>query len=216
MANKKRLWALLVFLLIPVILIAGGALFAAIDPEKLAGHTHYVRNFRLLQLVRSGVMLAMFGSVVLAWFAACLLLIRSKSQPYGWLPLAFLGPFGLVVLASLRDLNPRPSDLYERFIRRLNIWLRGAYEVGFFVLVWNVAWQMMLIKREASISFESVMTGVSRQEILDQQNASSGMWAFSELNEVMYFFALLYLLRPICVNVLGAVFGRRGSPEVSS
>lgn len=209
--NRKHFWALLVFLTIPVILLAGGALFAAIDPERLAGHTHYVRNFRLLQLVRSGIMLAMFGSVAVAWLVACLLLLRAKSQAYTWLLLAFLGPFGFAFLALLRDRSPDPADLYEQLIRRLNLFFRAVYETGFFVLAWNIAWELMLIKREATISLQSAMTGLSRDQILEQQNASSGMWAFSELNEVMYFFVLLYLLRPVCVNVMGSIFKRRCS-----
>lgn len=204
--NRKYLWAVVVFLAIPVILVMGGAIFAAIDPERLAGHVNYARNFQLLQMARGAAMMAMFGAVVVAWFVACALLIRSKSRPWNWLPLSLLGPFGFAILASLRDLSPQPSDLYESFVRRLNIWLRALYEAVIFVAAWNIAWEMMLVKREATISLQSVMTGVSRDQIIAEQNASSGMWAFSELNEVMYFFVLLYLLRPICVNVVGAAF----------
>ena len=204
--NRKYLWAVVVFLAIPVILMAGGAIFAAIDPERLAGHVHYARNFQLLQMAKGAAMLAMFGAVVVVWFVACALLIRSKSRTWRWLALALLGPIGFAILASLRDLSPQPSDLYESFIRRLNRWLRALYEAVIFVAAWNVAWEMMLAKREATISLQAAMTGVSRDQILAEQNASSGMWAFSELNEVMYFFVLLYLLRPICVNVVGAAF----------
>lgn len=160
-------------------------------------------------------MLAMFGSVVVAWFVACLLLLRSRSRSYGWLPLALLGPIGLVILASLRDLGSQPCDLYERFIRSLNVFFRIAYETGFLILGWMLAWQMMLSKREITISLQAAATGLSRNQVLDQQNASSGMWAFGELAEVMYFFALLYLLRPICVNVVGSVLKHRRASEVA-
>ena len=119
--------------------MAGGALSFAIDPERLAGHAHYVRNYRLLELVRGGVMLAMFGAVVVAWFVTCLLVLRSKRQPHQWLLLALLGPIGLVFLASLRNLSPDPSDLYEHFIRRLNGFFRVVYEVGFLMLVWTLS-----------------------------------------------------------------------------
>jgi hypothetical protein len=187
----------------------GGSLAAAIDPEKLAGHTHYVRNFRLLELARGAVMLAMFGSVVIAWFASCLLLLNSKHQPYGWLLLAFLGPIGLVCLTALRDLTPDPTDLYERLIRKLNWFFRAVYEIAFLMLAWTLAWEMMLLKREGTIFLQSVMTGASRQQILDEQNASSGMWAFGELLDVIYFFALLYLVRPVCVNLVGRLARRR-------
>jgi hypothetical protein len=206
--NRKYLWAVVVFLAIPVILVVGGAIFAAIDPERLAGHTHYARNFQLLQMARHAAMLAMFGAVAVAWFVACALLIRSKGRSWRWLALAVLGPIGFVILASLRDLRPQPSDLYESFIRRLNIGWRALYEAVIFVAAWNVAWEMMLAKREATISLQAMLRGVSRAQIIDEQNASSGMWAFSELNEVMYFLVLLYLLRPICVNVVGSVVRR--------
>lgn len=201
--------------MIPVIWMAGGALIAVIDPEKLAGHANYVRNFRLLELARGAAMLAMFGVVVAAWFVACLLLIRSKRQSYRWLPLAFLGPIGLALLASLRDLGPGPPDLYERFNRRLNRWFRIAYEIGFFILAWNLSWQLMSIKHEAMISFREAVTGLSRDQVLEQLNDQSAMWAFSELNDVMYFFVLLYLLRPVCVNVAGSIFKARRPVETA-
>jgi hypothetical protein len=214
-ANRKNVWALVAFLTIPVIYLVGGALFTAVDPERLAGHTHYVRNYRLLEFARSAIMLAMFGSVVVAWFLAALLLLRSKCRTYRWLPLALLGPIGFVFLASLRDLSPHPSDLYERFNRRLTGFFRGAYEVVFFILGLSLAWQMMLVKRETTIFLESAVTGQSRDQIRDHQNAQSAMWAFSELNEVMYFLVLLYLLRPVCVNVVGSLFKHRGPSRVA-
>ena len=210
--NRNHLWAAVVFLMIPLIWLAGGALMAAIDPDKLAGHAHYVRNYRLLELARGGVMLAMFGAVVIAWFVTCLLLLRSKHQTYRWLPLALLGPIGLAVLASLRNLGPGPPDFYERLNRRLNLFFRVAYEIGFFMLVWTLSWQLMSLKHEAMISLHSAMTGLPRDQVLEQQNDQSAMWAFSELNDVVYFFVLLYLLRPVCVNVVGSLFKHRGPP----
>jgi hypothetical protein len=214
--NKKQLWALLAFLAIPVIFVAGGALLTLIDPDKLTGHTHYVRNYRLLQLARGGAMLAMFGAVVVAWFATCLLVVMSKRQPYSWLLLAFLGPIGLAILACLPDLGPEAPALYSRCVRKLNILVRGAYEIGFFMLAWTLAWEAMILEREAMISVQAVMTGVSKEQIIQDQNASSGMYAFGELNDVMYVFALLYLLRPVCVDVLGALFNRGGRAATPS
>jgi hypothetical protein len=209
--NRKYVWALAVFFMIPVIVVAGGTLVVAIDPEKLAGHSHYVRNYHLLQLARSALMLLVLVAAGVAWLVTCLLVVMSKSRSYRWLLLAPLGPFGLAVLASLRDMAPEPVGLYERFIRRLNRFVRAVYEIGFFILVFNVAWEMMLLKREGIIAYQSMVTGLSTAQILDQQNASSGMWAFSELNEVMFFLALLYLLRPAVVNVAGSLFRQRGS-----
>ena len=63
-SSRNHLWATAVFLMIPLIWLAGGALMAAIDPDKLAGHANYVRNYRLLGLARGGVMLAMLGAAV--------------------------------------------------------------------------------------------------------------------------------------------------------
>jgi hypothetical protein len=150
----------------------------------------------------------MFGAVVVAWFTTCLLVVMSKRQPYSWLLLALLGPIGLAILTWLPDLSPEPFDLYQRWIRKLNIFVRGAYEIGYFMLTWTLAWEAMIVKREAMIAVQSAMTGVSREQILQDQNASSGMYAFGELNDVMYVFALLYLLRPVCVDVVGALFTR--------
>lgn len=214
--SKKHLWALLAFLAIPVIFLAGGALFTLIDPERLAGHTHYVRNFRLLQLARGGVMLAMFGAVVVAWLVTCLLVVMSKRQPYSWLLLALLGPIGLAILACLPDHSTEAPDLYARLIRKLNLFVRGAYEIGFFLLAWTLAWEAMLVKREALISLQAALTGVSREQIIQDQNASSGMYAFGELNDVMYAFALLYLLRPVCVDVVGALLKLSGKAATPS
>jgi hypothetical protein len=214
-SSRNHVWAAVVFLMIPLIWLAGGALTAAIDPDKLAGHANYVRNFRLLELARGGVMLAMFGAVVIAWFVSCLLLIKSKHRTYRWLPLALLGPIGLAVLASLRNLGPEPPDLYERLNRRLNWFFRAAYEIAFFMLVWTLSWQLMSFKHEAMICLHSAMTGMSRNQVLEQQNDQSAMWAFSELNDVVYFFVLLYLLRPVCINVVGSLFKQGGPPEAA-
>ncbi len=213
--DKKQLWALLVFLLIPVIVVGGGMLVVAIDPEKLAGHANYARNFHLLQFGKSALMLGVLGTVVVAWFVTCLLLLAAKNRPLPWLLLGLLGPFGMAVLASLRDLSPEPAGLYERLLRKLNIFVRIAYEIGFFFLGWSVAWQMMIIKREGMIAYQSAITGLTRQQILDEQNASSGMWAFSELNEVVFCFALLYVLRPVLVNIVGGLFKPRATPAVA-
>jgi hypothetical protein len=209
--NKNLVWALVVLLSIPVAMLAGGAVVFAIDPEKLAGHTNYVRDFQLIQLAKGAFMLLGLGIVAAAWLTICLLVLRSKRQSYRWMPLALLGPLGLMILASLPDRNPEPSDPYARFDRRLSAPVRVAYETVFLFLAFNLAWEMMLFKREGMIALQSAMTGVSRTQILIDQNASSGMWAFGEMLEVMYFLVLLYLLRPVIVNVVGALFKNRGS-----
>ncbi|HEY4037557.1 MAG TPA: hypothetical protein VGM15_01945, partial [Burkholderiaceae bacterium] len=66
--------------------------------------------------------------------------------------------------------------------------------------------------RELMIWREAVATGVSRAQIIAQQNASSGMWAFGEMLVILYFGVLLYLLRPIFVNLAGQLIRARKLP----
>jgi hypothetical protein len=53
------------------------------------------------------------------------------------------------------------------------------------------------------IMYQSATTGISTAQIIDQQNASSGMWAFAEGMEVMYLVVLFYLFWPILFNLVG-------------
>lgn len=63
----------------------------------------------------------------------------------------------------------------------------------------------MILKRNLMIHYQSIATGVSTSQIIATQNASSGMWAFGESLEVMFFMILLYLLRPILFNLVARV-----------
>jgi hypothetical protein len=65
----------------------------------------------------------------------------------------------------------------------------------------------MVLKRTLMIRYESATTGVSTAQIMNIQNASGGMWAFSEGLQVMYLVVLLYLLRPIVFSIVGNVAG---------
>jgi hypothetical protein len=114
-----------------------------------------------------------------------------------------LGPFGFIILTTLRDKAPALGDLHQQFVGNLKLYLRVAYELCFFALVWIVAYQSMVLKRDLMILYEAAVTGMSTTQIIDQQNASSGMWAFSEGNEVLYLVVLFYLLWPICFNAVG-------------
>jgi hypothetical protein len=71
------------------------------------------------------------------------------------------------------------------------------------VVVWVGAYQAMVLKRELMIMYEAATTGTSRAQIINQQIASSGMWAFGESLEVLYLVVLFYLLWPICFNAVG-------------
>ena len=112
-----------------------------------------------------------------------------------------LGPFGLIILSLLGDNAPVPEDLYQPFVGKLKLYLRIAYELSFFVLAWVGAYQAMVLKRDLMIMVEAAATGTSTAQIIDQQNASSGMWAFGESLEVLFLVVFFYLLWPICFNV---------------
>lgn len=147
---------------------------------------------------------------------ACFVVIRSKKRSYLWLLLTVLGPFGFAVLAMLSDRAPLETDRYARFVRDLNGYVRVAYEVGSFVLVWVIAYEAMVVQRNLMIRYEAAATGVSIAQIIDQQNASGGMWAFAEGNEVMFLVAVLYLLRPMIFSLVSGVGAMMGSRAAAS
>jgi hypothetical protein len=146
------------------------------------------------------------GAVVaILWLLVCFRVIRSKERSPWWLFFAALGPFGFAILAMLRDRAPLETDRHERFVRNLNRVVRVGYQVCTFVIIWLLAYQAMVLKRNLMIQYESATTGVSTAQIIDLQNASSGMWAFAEGNEVMYMVVLLYLIWPIVFNIVTRV-----------
>jgi hypothetical protein len=168
-----------------------------------AGHANYERNYRLLELAKSLSLLTTWLMSMVLWLLTGFFLLRSKKQSYRWLPLAMLGPFGFVVLTLLRDNAPASWDLYQQFIRRLNLVLRVAFELSFFAAVWVISYQTIVLKRNLLIRYQAASTGTSVAQIISQQNASSGMWAFSEGLEELYLVVFFYLLWPICFNVVG-------------
>jgi hypothetical protein len=210
MMKKQSLVALGLLLLIPVVLMLGGLLSNLINPEIAAGHANYTRNYQLLNTLKILTFLASAACAAVLWMLACFVVIRSKKRSYLWLLLTVLGPFGFAVLAMLSDRAPLETDRYARFVRDLNGYVRVAYEVGSFVLVWVIAYEAMVVQRNLMIRYEAAATGVSIAQIIDQQNASGGMWAFAEGNEVMFLVAVLYLLRPMIFSLVcgvGAMMG---------
>ena len=208
MIKKQWMVALVLLLLIPLVVKLGGMLFSRINPEIAAGHPNYVQNYQRLSLLKHACLWGSEAAVVVLWFLVCLFVIRSKKRSYLWLFLALLGlalsgPFGFAVLAMLNDRAPAPTDRYARFVRGLNWFVRAGYEVGTFLMVWVLAYEGMDLKRTLSIRYEAATSGVSVAQIMDTRNASGGMWAFAEGNEVMYLVALLYLLWPIVFNFAG-------------
>jgi hypothetical protein len=211
--KRQTVVALVLLLLIPAVLMLGGLLFSMINPEIAAGHANYAVNFYLLQRLRVGLL---FGSGVVAvilWLLAFFLVIRSKERSPWWLLLAALGPLGLAVLASLNDRVPAETDRHSRFVGGLNIFTRIGYEVCRFVLIWLLAYQAMVVKRNLMILYESATTGQSTAQIIATQNASSGMWAFGEGMEVMFLVILFYLLWPIVFNIVGRVAAIMALPK---
>jgi hypothetical protein len=139
--------------------------------------------------------------------------IRSKGQSSFWLFLAALGPFGFGILVMLNDRAPGETDRYTRFVRSLNGFVRVGYEAGVFVVAWLVAYQAMVLKRNLMILYESMTTGISTAQIIDRQDASSGMWAFGEGMEVMFLVVLLYLTWPMVFNIAARVAAIKASPK---
>ena len=200
MIKKQWVFALVLLLLIPVVSMLGGVLFNLINPEIAAGHPNYERNFHLLSLLKIGVWLASLAVAAVLWLLACFLVIRSKQRSYLWLVFAAFGPIGFAVLAMLNDRATAATDRYGLFVRNLNKFVRVCYELCSFVIVWVLAYEAMVLMRYGIIVCQSVTTGMSVAQVIELQNASSGMWAFSEGIEVIYIVILLYLLRPMVFN----------------
>jgi hypothetical protein len=212
MIKKQLLLALLLLLLIPAVMLGGGFLSNLINPELAAGHPNYVRNWHLLSSLKTTLLLGSFVVVVALYFLGSFLVIRSKNQSDLWLLLALLGPLGFAILSALNDRSPSQPDLYTRFLRSMNWFLRIGYELLCLYVIWELSWQLMILKRNLMIRYESTTTGVTSAQIIATQNASSGMWAFGESLEVMFFVIVLYLFRPILFNLVARVLVSKPVP----
>src|SRR6266403_2482711 len=174
MFKRPYVLAIVSFLMIPAVTVLAGMLINSINPEIAAGTSNYERNYWLLNLARTLSMLAVLLVIVSLWFLTCFFLVKSKKRSYGWLPLAILGPFGLIVLTMLSDNAPAPEDLYQQFVGKLKIYLRVAYELSFFVVVWVGAYQTVVLKRDLMSMVEAAATGTPAAHTIDRQNASCG------------------------------------------
>ena len=209
MPKRHYVMALACYLSIPAVLIAGAGLFRLIDPELARGHADYVRDYRLLELARTGALLATAGLALVLWASTCYLVLKSRQRSLRWLLPAAAGPFGFIVIAMLEDRSPAPDDLYQQFIRKLKMYWRVPLEIAVFVSVWFLAYESVVLKRELMISYESFSTGTPAITIIARQSASSGMWAFGEGLEEIYLVVLIYLLWPIFFNLVGQRFKPR-------
>jgi hypothetical protein len=211
--KKQTVAALVLLLLIPVVWMVGGFLFSLINPEIAARHPNYARNFHLLTLLKLGFMWASAAIVGILWLLSCFLMIRSKQRSMWWMFCAALGPFGFAILAVLNDKTTAETDRYTRFVRSLNKFVRVGYEICVFFVIWELAYEAMLVIRYLIILRQAAATGMSTAQIIDIQNASSGMWAFSEGLEEMFIVVLLYLIRPLIFNTVGHVAAMVASPK---
>jgi len=202
MFKKYYLFSLASFLLIPPVVIMGSGVSIFINPEIAARHANYERNYQLLSLLKQMILLATLLLAIGMWLLTCFLLVKSSGQTYWWLLLALLGPFGLIGLTMLSDRSPAARDFHQQFIQRQKSFLRTLYETVFYAGVWVVAFFSMLLKRDLMITFQAASTGMTRSQIIDQQNASSGMWAFAEGLEVLYFAMCFALPRPLIFNLV--------------
>jgi len=179
-----------------------------IDPEIAHRTANYERNFRLLNSLKTILLLLTVAVDLGLWLLGFFLTLKSKKQSYWWLVLAALGPFGLAGIAMLDDKDPLPGDLYQRFVQRMKTIPRVAYELGVFVVVWVVAFLGMVIMRNVEVMVQAASSGMTQAQIIDQQNLSSGMYAFTEGLEAMGLLVVFYLVLPVLVNFAGQLFQR--------
>jgi len=209
MPKLRYVFALVCYLSIPAVVICGAGLFALIDPEMARGHADYARDYRLLDMARTGALCASAGLALVLWTSCCYLVLKSRRRSLRWLSLAAAGPVGFSVIAALEDRSPAPDDLYQQVIRNLKTYWRVPLEIGVFFSVWFVAYELVVLERELMIHFESLTTGTPVSAIIAQQSASSGMWAGGEMMEQFYLVPLIYLLWPVLFNFAGQLFKSR-------
>ena len=200
--KKTYLLAVACYLAIPFVVVGGGFVAVLINPEWALHTAHYSRNFHLLSALKGALFFGGVGLGVILWFLMCWCLVKSKERPMGWVAFGLLGPFGIPVMAALRDAAPVAGDAWQRLIQRGSRAVRIAFDVAFFFAAWTVSCGAIVFLRNVLITLESMRTGAPVAQIVAQQNASGGMYAFVEGNESMFLVTLIYLLWPIAFNLL--------------
>jgi len=209
MVKRHHVLALICYLLIPVVVIAGARVHQLIDPEMARGHANYTRDYRLLELTRSGLLMASWALSAVLWFTCSYLVLKSRQRSRHWTWLAVFGPPGFAVIAALKDRSPAPGDLYQQLIGKLRAYWRVPIEIALLVAVLVLTYNFVVLKRDLMICYESFMTGTPVATIIDQQNTMSGMYAAAEGMEQLYLMTLVYLLWPIVFNLAGRLFTSR-------
>lgn len=198
--KRAYLLAVLCFLAIPFVFVGGGFLAVLINPEWAVHTSHYARNFHLLSALKLSLLWGGFGLSGLLWLLMCYFLVRSKERSRAWLLVAPLGPIGLAILSGLRDLAPAEGDAWQRLFLRMGRAARWVWGLAFFCGASTVAYAAMVLLRNLLILAQSLSTGAPVAQIIAQQNASSGMYAFTEGNEVICIVSVLYLFWPFAFN----------------
>lgn len=214
MIRKDYRRSVMALLLIPVVVMLGGGIFAAIDPELARGHAQYARNFALLAHLRNGVWLAALVLACALWLLACVWLVRAKSRHRAWLSLALLGPPGFAVLAALSDRSPSaPGHAHggqpERPPRLLRILYRILYEVLRFAVLGFVTLQLVEWADYGTAILEATRRGVALADVLAERDASSGMWAFGDMMWAACLLVLIYALWPAGCSLVARMIRRR-------
>jgi hypothetical protein len=110
-----------------------------------------VRNYCYLSLLKHASFWGSVAIVIALWLLVCLLVIRSKQRSSWWLLLAAFGPLGFAILVMLRDKAPSPTDSHERFERSLNRFVGAGYQLCVSVIIWTLAYQVIVFKRDLMI-----------------------------------------------------------------
>ena len=198
--KRTYLWVGICLALIPVVLIGAVVVHGMIDPEIAARHANYERNYRLLESIRSAVFHGALLVMLALWFAACVFLARTKDRSVLWATFGVLGPLGFAVIAALRSRAGQPEGPYQSFIARLGTATHIAFELLLFVAIVSLSIAAVSLHEDVMIAWAAHAQGVSVEEIVRERDASSGMYAFSELLETIYVIVCLYFVVPLVAN----------------
>jgi hypothetical protein len=111
----------------------------------------------------------------------------------------------------LDDKAPAPDDAYQGFLQDRGLLARAACEALFFVAASFVSYQAVVLLRGVRVLAQAAATGMSVAQVAAVQNASGGMWAFSEGLEELFLLCLIYLAWPVVFNLAARLRPRAAS-----